>query len=177
MTETRKHPHVVNVEEAPLREEKRGGFEFRARRLGAAVGARSLGCSYFELPAGKTAFPFHFHSAIEEAIFVLEGHGTLRIGGEKVELRPGDYVAFLPGPEAPHQLTSSKDVPMRYLCLSGPATPTTMDIVAYPDSKKIAFAAGIDPVKGLRAGGWFLKIIKEEQPPVEYYDGEPLSKE
>jgi uncharacterized cupin superfamily protein len=177
MTETRRHAHVVNVEDVAVREEKHGGFEFRSRRLGAAAGARSLQCSYFELPAGKTAFPLHFHSAIEEAIYVLEGRGTLRIGSEKVEMRPGDYVAFLPGPEAPHQLTSSKDGPMRYLCMSGPATPNTMDIVAYPDSKKIAFAAGIDPAKGARAGGWFLKIVKEDQPPVDYYDGEPLAKE
>jgi uncharacterized cupin superfamily protein len=177
MTESRRHPQVVNVEEAPLREEKRGGFEFRARRLGAAAGARSLGCSYFELPAGKTAFPFHFHSAIEEAIFVLEGRGTLRLGGAKVELRAGDYVAFLPGPDAPHALTSSSDGPMRYLCMSGPATPTTMDIVAYPDSKKVAFAAGIDPVKGLRAGGWFMKLIKDDQPSVDYYEGESIADE
>jgi uncharacterized cupin superfamily protein len=177
MTETRKHPHVVNVEEVAVREEKHGGFEFRSRRLGAAVGARSLGCSYFELPAGKTAFPFHFHAAIEEAIFVIEGRGTLRLGGDEVELRAGDYVAFLPGPDAPHQLTCHADGPMRYLCLSGPATPNTMDIVAYPDSKKIAFAAGIDPVKGARAGSWFLKIVKEDQPQVDYYEGEPLAKE
>jgi uncharacterized cupin superfamily protein len=177
MTEPRRHPHVVNVEEAPLREEKRGGFEFRARRLGAAAGARAIGCSYFELPAGKTAFPFHFHSAIEEAIFVLEGRGTLRLGDARVELRPGDYVAFLPGPDAPHALTSGSDGPMRYLCLSGPATPNTMDIVAYPDSKKVAFAAGIDPVKGLRAGGWFMKLIKDDQPSVDYYEGESIADE
>jgi hypothetical protein len=61
--------------------------------------------------------------------------------------------------------------------MSGPATPTTMDIVAYPDSKKVAFAAGIDPVKGLRAGGWFMKLIKDDQPSVDYYEGESIADE
>jgi uncharacterized cupin superfamily protein len=176
MTEPRRHPHVVNIEEAPLREEKRGGFEFRARRLGAPAGARAIGCSYYELPAGKTAFPFHFHSAVEEAIFVIEGRGTLRLGDARVELRAGDYVALLPGPDAPHALTSG-DVPMRYLCVSGPATPNTMDIVAYPDSKKIAFAAGIDPAKGMRGGSWFMKIVKDDQPSTDYYEGESIANE
>ncbi|HEX4513167.1 MAG TPA: hypothetical protein VH054_06510, partial [Polyangiaceae bacterium] len=63
-----------------------------------------------------------------------------------------------------------------YLALSSPATPITLDVVAYPDSKKIAFAAGVDAKKGLQSG-WLSKLIKEDQPPVGYYDDEPLSKE
>jgi len=50
-----------------------------------------------------------------------------------------------------------------------------MDIVGYPDSKKLALASGVDPVKGFRAGAWVMKIIKEEQPQVGYYDDEPLA--
>jgi uncharacterized cupin superfamily protein len=176
MTSSRRHPHVVNVEEVTPREENRGDFVYRARRLGTEAGARALGCSYFELPAGKTAFPFHFHSAIEEAIFVLEGQGTLRIGKDTVDVRAGDYVALPPGPDAPHALTSAGTGPLRYLCLSAPANPVTMDIVAYPDSKKVAFASGIDPAKGLRGGAWLMKLIKDDQPSVDYYEGEPLAK-
>jgi uncharacterized cupin superfamily protein len=176
MTQTRRHPHVVNVEEVAAREESRGDFAFRGRRLGSEAGGRALGCSHYELPAGKTAFPFHFHSALEEGIFVLEGEGTLRVGKDAVPVRAGDYVAFPPGPDAPHALTAAATGPMRYLCLSAPATPVTMDIVAYPDSKKVAFAAGIDPVKGLRGGAWLMKLIKDDQPSVDYYEGEPLAK-
>jgi uncharacterized cupin superfamily protein len=111
---SRRHPHVVNIEEAAAREESRGDFGFRARRLGTEAGGRALGCSLYELPSGKTAFPFHFHSALEEGIFVLEGQGTLRIGADSVDVHAGDYVALPPGPDAPHALTNAGAGTLRY---------------------------------------------------------------
>jgi len=175
MNTTRRHPQVVNVEEIEPREEHRGGFAHRARRLGTEAGGRALGCSHFELEPGKTAFPFHFHSAFEEAIYVLDGAGRMRIGKDEIEVRAGDYIGIPAGPSFAHALTNTGKGPLRYLCMSSPATPTTMDIVAYPDSKKIAFASGVDPVKGLRGGTWLMKLIKEEQPSVDYYADEPLA--
>jgi uncharacterized cupin superfamily protein len=175
MTTNRRHPHVVNVEEIAPDEQGQGGFGFTRRRMGPDAGGRALGCSYFEVAPGKTAFPYHFHSALEEAIFVLEGTGTLRAGKDHVPLRSGDYVALPPGPDEAHALTNTGSMPLRYLCLSGAAIPTTLDIVGYPDSKKIAFASGVDPVKGMRAGGWVMKLIREDQPNVGYYDGEPIA--
>jgi uncharacterized cupin superfamily protein len=175
MSDSRRHPNVLNVDEHPADEQSQGDFGFRRRRLGPDAGSRSLGCSHMELAPGKTAFPFHFHSAIEEGLFVLEGTGTARIGKDQVEVRAGDYVAFPAGPEKAHALTNTGTAPLRYLSLSAPATPATMDIVGYPDSKKIAFASGVDPVKGFRGGTWVMKIIKEEQPNVGYYDDEPLA--
>jgi uncharacterized cupin superfamily protein len=176
MPESRRHPHLVNIDQIQPDEQGHGGFGFRLVRLGPEAGSRALGCSHFELAPGKTAFPFHFHSAFEEALFVLEGTGTARIGKDTVEVRSGDYIGFPAGPDTAHALTNTGSGPMRYLCISGPATPTTMDIVAYPDSKKIAFASGVDPVKGFRGGAWLMKLIKEEQPPLSYYDDEPLAK-
>ena len=176
MSASRRHPQVVNVEELAPREEKTGHFVYRARRLGAHAGGRALGCSHYELEPGMTSYPFHFHSAIEEGIYILEGTGTLRIGKDKVELRAGDYVAFPAGPDFAHTLTAGTGGPLRYLAMSSPATPTTLDIVAYPDSKKVAFASGVDPTKGFAGGTWLRMIIKEDQPPVGYYDDEPLAK-
>jgi uncharacterized cupin superfamily protein len=172
---SQRHPNVVHLEDVEPRDEARGDFRSRRRRLGAAAGGRALGCTHFEIPPGKTAFPFHFHSAFEEAIYVLEGAGRLRIWGAEVELRAGDYVGIPAGPDTAHALTNTGPAPLRYLCVSGPATPMTMDIVAYPDSKKVALASGIDPVKGLAGGGWVVKIVKEDGPAVGYFDGEPLA--
>jgi uncharacterized cupin superfamily protein len=176
MSTTRRHPQVVNVEEGAPREEKTGDFVYRTRRLGFQAGGRALGCSHYELEPGKTSFPFHYHSAIEEGLYILEGTGTLRIGKDRVELRPGDYVAIPSGPDHAHALTAGTGGPLKYLAMSSPATPTTLDIVGYPDSKKMAFASGVDPAKGLAGGSWLRMIIKEEQPPVGYYDDEPLAK-
>jgi uncharacterized cupin superfamily protein len=175
MPDSRRHPHVVNVDEISPEEQGQGALGFRRRRFTAVAGARALGCSHFELAPGKTAFPFHFHSSQEEALFILEGTGKVRIGNDRVDVRAGDYVSFPAGPDTAHALTNTGDVTMRYLAMSGSAAAVTMDIVGYPDSKKIAFASGGDPVKGFRAGGWVMKIIKEDQPNVGYYDDEPLA--
>jgi len=174
MPEGRRHPQVVNIDEVPFDEQQQGGFGFRRRRLGPAAAARSMGCSYFEVAPGKTAFPYHFHSAFEEAMFILEGTGTLRVGKDQVTVRSGDYVALPPGPETAHALTNTGTAPLRYLALSGAAITMTLDVVSYPDSKKISFAAGVDPTKGLRSG-WAFKVVKESTPNAGYYEDEPLA--
>jgi uncharacterized cupin superfamily protein len=175
MSSTRRHPHVVNVDEIAPDTQAQGLFAFKRRRLGPEAGGRAVGCTYFELAPGHTAFPYHFHSALEEAIFVLEGSASARIGKDRVEVREGDYVTFPAGPEHAHALTNTGASVLRYLCVSGSATATTMDIVGYPDSKKFAFASGVDPVKGFRAGAWVMKIVKEDSAPVGYFDDEPLA--
>ena len=172
----RRHPHVVNVDEIEPMKQSKGNLENHRRRVGFEAGSLGLGCSYTEVAPGKTGFPFHYHSAIEEGLYILDGTGTLRIGEDKVTVRPGDFIAFPPGPKTAHALTNTGATPLRYLALSAPYAPTTIDVVGYPDSKKLAFAAGVDPKKGLQSG-WVFKIIKEEQPPVGYYDDEPLAKE
>ncbi|HEY1959037.1 MAG TPA: cupin domain-containing protein [Polyangiaceae bacterium] len=171
----RRHARVVNVDEIEPMKQERGGFASVRRRLGAGTGGGALGASHTEVAPGKTAFPFHYHSAIEEALFILEGTGTLRIGKDTVKVRAGDWVAFPPGPDTCHALTNDGATPLRYLALSGAAIPTTIDVVAYPDSKKIAFAAGVDPKKGIQSG-WLFKLIREDQPPLDYYEDEPLAK-
>ncbi len=176
MSQERRHPHVVHRDEVEPHDMTQGEFSQRARRLGPAAGGRALGCTSYELPPGKTAFPYHFHSALEEAIYVLEGEGTLRLGQDRVAIRAGDYVALPPGPENAHALSNSGQGPLRYLCLSAPAIPMTLDIIAYPDSKKIAFAAGIDPTQAAwHESAWIMKLIKEDQPNVGYFDDEPLA--
>jgi uncharacterized cupin superfamily protein len=91
-------------------------------------------------------------------------------------VRAGDFIALLPKRDLAHQLTNSGKAPLRYLALSSPAVPTTLDIVTYPDSKKIAFAAGVDPKKGLMSAAVF-GLIKEDQPKIDYFEDEPLAKE
>jgi uncharacterized cupin superfamily protein len=174
MSEQPRHPHVVNIASVEPRAQERGGFANKVHRLGAAAGGRALGCSHVEVPPGKTAWPFHFHSAIEEALYILEGEGTLRIGAERVPVRAGDYIALPAGPDTVHQLLNTGSAPLRYLAMSGPAEPTSIDVVKYPDSKKVAFAAGVKPGKGF-ADAWAYGVVKEG-PPVDYYEDEPLAK-
>jgi uncharacterized cupin superfamily protein len=169
MAQPRRHPNVVNVAEVdgqPMGNGKR--FSAIAKRLGAATAGLGLGCSSYEVEPGKTAFPRHFHCANEEALFVLDGEGTLRIGGESVPVRAGDYVTLPTGPAAVHQLVNTGTAALRYLAIS---TMLTAEVVGYPDSKKIGAWASPSVEAALRGERW-VRLIAEESSGVGYYDGE-----
>ena len=51
------------------------------------------------LAPGKANCPYHFHHVGEELFFILEGTGTLRLGGQTYRLRPHDVISCPPGPE------------------------------------------------------------------------------
>jgi uncharacterized cupin superfamily protein len=136
-------PNLVNADDLPWVDEARGErFGFRRRQLGAAAGGRMLGCSLYELPPGRCSWPYHYHLANEEAIYVLEGEGTLRLAGTERALRPGDYVALPPGEGSAHQVVNRSGAPLRYLCFSTMVEP---EISVYPESGKIGVFAGSAP--------------------------------
>lgn len=136
----RRHPNVVNqTEVAPMPMEK-GKHRMALRRLGAAAGGQMLGASLTEVAPHSLSFPFHYHCATEEALFIVSGSGIARIGDARVPVRAGDWVAFPPGPDHPHQMINDTDQPLVYLCVS--AVAQKVDVVAYPDSKKVAGTAG-----------------------------------
>ncbi len=164
MSNEPRHPHVLNLDELPARGLERGKFAYSARRLGAATGGKGLGCSWFEIPPGKTAFPCHWHAANEEAIYILGGEGTLRLGEARVPVRAGDYIALPPGPAEAHQLLNSGAQPLTYLCIS---TTHAVEVVGYPDSDKIA-AVAIDPIS---REPWTRKVYPAGVD-VDYYAGE-----
>ena len=117
-------------------------FENRQRKLAAAAGGSQLGCTLTEVPPGKTAWPFHAHLGNEEAIYVLEGHATLRLGDRQHALKPGDYVALPARADAAHQVINTSAAPVRYLAIS---TMNPTDVIVYPDSKKHGILAGGTP--------------------------------
>ena len=161
---SRRHANVANLGEVPARGFEKGSrFALSNRALGRATGAQAIGCSHYEVPPGRTAFPSHYHCANEESIYILEGSGTLRIGAEQISVGPGDYATFPAGPEYAHQLLNTGESPLRYLCFS---TLARTDVVGYPDSGKIgamSYTADGKPV---------VRIMVRETSGVDYYDGE-----
>jgi uncharacterized cupin superfamily protein len=88
----RRHPCVVNVNEVEPRTLSKGNrFGATMRSLGRAAEANRIGCTHYEVPPGRTAFPHHYHCVNDEAIYVLEGEGTLRIGDATTKLGVGDW--------------------------------------------------------------------------------------
>lgn len=166
----RRHPCVINLSEATARSSEKGTrFGFTNKILGQATGATGIGASWYEVPPGRTAFPLHFHCAAEEAIFILEGEGTLRIGTETVAVRTGDYITFPVGPDHAHQLINTGAAPLRYLCLS---TLPQADVVGYPDSKKVG-ARGVPPGWKFPGPAW-VRVICRADSMLDYYDGETI---
>lgn len=119
-----------------------GETTFRRRQLGAADGGERLGCSLYELPPGKRAWPYHYHTSNEEAMYVLSGTGTLRLDGERHPLSPGEYVAFPVGEQSAHQVVNDAEEPLRYLVVSTMDDP---DVVGYPDAETVGVYAGSPP--------------------------------
>lgn len=162
----RRHPNVLNVADAdPISFGNGARFGGERRLLGFGTGARRIGASWFELPPGKAAFPFHYHCANEESLLVLEGTGTLRIGDQSVIVGAGDYATFPPGPGGSHQLTNTSDAPLRYLCLS---TLDPVEVVGYPDSGKVLAMGAPKPY----ADAPWVRVIGPDHSTREYFDGE-----
>jgi mannose-6-phosphate isomerase-like protein (cupin superfamily) len=77
-----------------LKGEGSQGIVHKARR---ALGARAFGFNYFVFPANTEGREHnHADSNQEEVYFVVKGSGTMRIGEEEVELKPGRFVRVDP---------------------------------------------------------------------------------
>jgi uncharacterized cupin superfamily protein len=164
MSESRRHPNVVHRDEVTAMPMNKGKHRMTLRRLGAAAGSQMLGGNLTEVAPHSISFPFHYHCATEEALYVIKGSGTARIGDARIAVRAGDWVAFPVGPDHPHQMINDTDEPLVYLCVSAAAQ--KVDVVGYPDSKKVAATAGPfeKPIH---------RWISRQGASVDYWDGEP----
>lgn len=133
---------MINIFDGEWMPFKQGDFEFDRKAIGQQAGSKDIGIGMFRLKPGKKAFPFHYHYANEEAILVLEGSGTLRLGEQKKAVKQGDYIALPAGPEHAHQMINTSENDLIYLCMSTMHTP---DVMGYPDSNKIGMMAGTPP--------------------------------
>ncbi|MDP8963292.1 MAG: cupin domain-containing protein [Cyanobacteriota bacterium] len=161
-------PKIVRSEQLAWIEQSHSpNYKLRRKQLGAAAGNEKLGCSLYEVPPGCKSWPYHYHYANEEAIYVLAGKGTLRLNGEEIAIASGDYIAFPAGEISAHQMINTSDTPLRYLCFSTMIEP---DITAYPDSNKIGVFAGAAPggAKEKRTLNAYFPTDSE----TDYWDGE-----
>ena len=160
--------NVVSKEDMRWAEHSHGEkFGYKRKSLSSATGGERIGCSLYEVAPGRRAWPYHYHGANEEAIYVLEGSGTLRVNGEEVPVSEGDYATFPARAEGAHQVVNTSDSPLRYLFFS---TITELDVMIYPDSGKVGVFIGAAPggSKEKRTVSGFFRQGDE----VDYYEGE-----
>jgi uncharacterized cupin superfamily protein len=157
---------IVNIAEIELKEQGDGkSFSAKLGRVGPLLGSTGLGCTVTVLAPGKRAWPFHRHHVIDELFYVVEGRGSCRIGEETFPIRAGDMIAAPAGAEA-HQIVNTSDQELRYLSLS---TIGSVDICEYPDSGRVAAAAGVRNADFSTATYKSMGRVQPAGP----YDGEP----
>jgi quercetin dioxygenase-like cupin family protein len=77
------------------------------------TGAKNFAMRLFEMAAGGNS-PLHTHDW-EHEVFILEGEGVVVGGQEERKFKAGDAI-FIPANEL-HQLRSSGEKPVKFLCL------------------------------------------------------------
>ena len=133
---------IVNKDDVEWTELEHEETRFRRKQLGEAAESEQIGCSLYELPSGHRSWPYHYHTANEEAIYVLMGTGTIRLAGETSEVEAGDYVSLPADESGGHRVINDSDGTLRYLAIS---TMNDPDLTVYPDSEKMGVYVGAPP--------------------------------
>jgi len=108
--------HIHNIARVPAFTTKDGSEirELLAHR-NSCIQKQSL--AEARLPPGASTAP-HYHPLTEEIYYILEGTGQMKIGEERCDVGPGDAIAIPPG--AIHTITTTSDVPLKFLCCCAP---------------------------------------------------------
>jgi uncharacterized cupin superfamily protein len=158
---------VVNLDKVSLQSDSMGTrFATQYAEIGTALGLRGLGATYYIVPPGKTAMPFHRHHITDEMFLILSGSGEYRLGDERIPVRAGDCLGA-PAAGSAHQLLNTGSEPLRYLALSNN---TNAEVIEYPDSGRIRVdvgATGFHRYDGTFKDGGKLT-------PLGYWEGEDI---
>ena len=148
------HMRVEDVEQEHVNSHP--AFEFYRREFITKHGGSRV--ALYEVPPGKSAFPYHTHSKNEENYYILSGEATLKTpAGERI-VKAGEFLHFPTGDAGAHKITNTSESEM-FVYLDFDAT-DALDVCKYPDSGKIGiWGAGIN------------RLFKLEDA-VEYYEGE-----
>lgn len=134
------------------------GYEYFRRKFVPYGDAKNTVVSVYEIPPGKSAYPYHFHHKNEETFCILSGEGILKTPEGQRKVGAGELLFFPTGPEGAHKLTNcSKTEKLVYIDFDAVHD---VDVAVYPDSDKI--------------GIWGMGInrLYPEHGDVDYYEGE-----
>jgi len=126
----------IKAKDAPKR--RRGGhgdYEYDVRALVPRGAARQCVAGLYEIPPGKSNYPYHYHEMNEEVFYILSGKGSLRTPEGISEVCAGDFIFFPANEKGAHKLTNTSETePLVYLDFD---TKNEIDVCFYPDSGKI----------------------------------------
>lgn len=149
----------VRFEDIPSKHKsEHDGYEYYKRELVSKSNDHKCTVSVYEIPPGKSAYPYHYHTQNEEAFYIISGIGILKTPKGDNEIKAGDFLFFPANEKGSHKLTNISEKEMLiYLDFD---TQNEIDVAFYPDSGKI--------------GIWGKNInqIYKTNQQVTYYDGE-----
>ena len=134
--------NVVNLDDIG------GEYEGSWRRLGRAAGSQKTGLNWGGLAPDELDENEHCHSAEEELFVVLEGGGTIFVGGEPHAVRAGSVIARPAGTRLAHHWQAGPEG----LTALFYGTREPNDIIWYPRSRLLYF----------RGVGVSLKVPEDE---------------
>ena len=124
----------MRMEDMRVSHSAHGDYEYLKRTFVPRGAGESLVCVY-EVPPGKSPYPYHYHLRDEETFHILSGEGLLRTPEGETRVVAGDFLHFPAGPQGAHKLTSTGAEPLVYIDFD---VIHDLDICLYPDSGKIA---------------------------------------
>jgi uncharacterized cupin superfamily protein len=132
-------PEVPELSDRPSNvvrlDDVEGEFGGSWKRLGRAAGSQKTGLNWGHLPPGDSEENEHVHAAEEELFVVLEGAGTIFLGGEPHAVRAGSVISRPAGTGVTHTWRAG-DEGLTAL-FYGTREPT--DVIWYPGERKLWF--------------------------------------
>ena len=134
------------------------GYEYFRRRFVPFGQAKNTLVSVYEIPPGKSAYPYHFHHNNEETFYIISGEGVLKTPEGERKVSAGELIFFPTGEQGAHKLTNcSETEKLVYIDFD---VVHDVDITQYPDSGKIGiWGMGINELYHRKAN-------------LDYYEGE-----
>lgn len=150
--------HIKPNEMQSNHKEEHEGYEYYKRQCIPRGYAKQCVVSIYDIPPGKSAYPYHFHTKNEEVFYIISGSGILRTPDGEKAVSAGDLLFFPANEKGSHKLTNNSDSEM--LIYIDFDTANDIDVSFYPDSKKIG------------VWGQDINQLFKVDDRVDYYDGE-----
>lgn len=119
----------------PSHKNEHKSYEYFKRELVTNSNNGQCAVSVYEIPPGKSAYPYHFHTQNEESFYIISGTGLLKAPNSEKIVTAGNFLYFPPGEQGAHKITNiSKTETLVYIDFD---TRNPVDVAFYPDSGKV----------------------------------------
>ena len=122
-------------EVVPDHKNEHKGFEYFKHSMVPKGAANQCAVSVYQVPPGKSAYPYHSHTNNEESFYILQGTGLVKTPDGLIEVSSGDFLFFPADESGAHQITNVSETEM--LVYIDFDTENRIDVAFYPDSGKV----------------------------------------